>query len=154
MQNVTIRLMMALGSRLCPVFLISSWTSKASDMRPCDARADTSTLLISFRLLPGIAKSVTTCDKVKSVNTAQSFTNEWKIQKKNGWTWFSSHKRVLVAYKTNFKKLYIIFLKKIETSILLTPTNSHSPNNILFLSCVGTHTLVAWAWYWQNGSRL
>lgn len=55
------RLMRAFGSKLCPACFISSYISRASDNWPCDARALTSTLLISFKILNGMHGSKTTC---------------------------------------------------------------------------------------------
>jgi hypothetical protein len=52
--------MTALGSRLDPACLISSYKLRASVICPCEARAETSTLLISFKCLIGNSLSRST----------------------------------------------------------------------------------------------
>lgn len=59
-MNLTMRHMMALGSRLHSASLISSQTSRASEICPCDARAEASTLFISLKLFTGTPLSKTT----------------------------------------------------------------------------------------------
>lgn len=58
----------------------------ASDVRPCDARADTSALLTSLRLLTGISASKTTYQKKKNLSDHEGkhviSINKHKIQMK------------------------------------------------------------------------
>jgi len=52
----------ALGFKVCLAFLISSNKTSASDNFPCDARDETSMLLISINHFTGMRWSRTTCN--------------------------------------------------------------------------------------------